>query len=154
MKKITMMFALCALLFGCSKPSVDVAVDSIKDEFYAQVDAGKLQFGAMTELDDDTLQQVYGIDPADLEDYFVALPMMNVQANEIAMFEVKDGKMDVVKEAVNARLTALEDQWKTYLPAQLELVQNAKTLESGNYYFMVISDSASETISMIEGFLK
>ncbi len=155
MKKLTVIFALCASLFGCSSnttPNADV--QAMKEDFYTQVDEGNLVFGALAELDDTMIQDVYGIDPEVLEDYFVGIPMMNVQANEIAMFEVKEGHLDEVKQAVEIRLDALTEQWKMYLPAQLELVENAQTYENGNYYFMVISESADETIAFIQGYFQ
>lgn len=154
MKKIAIFFVLCATLFGCAKPAANVEISSLKDDFYEAIDEGTIQYGAMAELDDTMLKDIYGIDANDLESYFVAMPLMNVQANEVAMFEVKEGKMAVVKEAVENRLTALEEQWQHYLADQMELVQNAKTWENGNYYFMVISSSADETMTLIESAFK
>lgn len=102
------------------------------------------------DLDADTLSVLYGISADQLVDYVVRVPMMNVQATEVAFFEVKDGEMDALKAGVAARLANLDEQWKQYLPDQYEMVKNAKTYESGNYYFVVISKNADAIISLLQ----
>ena len=85
--------------------------------------------------------------------YLVDFVKMNFVSGKV-LFEVKEGHLDEVKQAVETRLDALTEQWKMYLPAQLELVENAQTYENGNYYFMVISESADETIAFIQGYFQ
>ena len=101
----------------------------------------------MMDLDDDLLQDMYGIDPALLDEYVAKIPGMNVHATEFFVAKVKDGNMDAVKNGIESRLNALDQTWSQYLPDQYELVQNAKTVEEGNYILFVVSENADAVAS-------
>ena len=58
--------------------------------------------------------------------------------------------MDTVKAGVERRQADLEAQWSTYLPEQLELVQNYKLLTSGNYLFFAISYEADQVAQIFD----
>lgn len=89
----------------------------------------------------------YGIDTSLLESCYVAMPMMNVHATEIAIFELKDeSSQDAVMAGIEKRQKALEDQWASYLPEQLELVKNYKTAVKGNKVIFVVSESSDQII--------
>ena len=107
-----------------------------------------LELPMMMELDDDALDFLYGMDAADLESYVGRIPMMNVHATEFFMAKVKDGKMDTVKEVLENRQAALEQQWSMYLPDQYALVQNAKLVVNGNYVLFCIAEDADSVVSL------
>ncbi len=102
---------------------------------------------ALMELDGDTLSAIYGINADDLESYVCQMPLMNVQATEFFLAQVKDGRMDTVKAAVEQRQKDLEDQWSQYLPEQLELVQNYQLVTSGNYILFAVSEYADAAVA-------
>lgn len=90
----------------------------------------------------------YGIDSSLLKDYYVGMPMMNVHATEIAIFEVNnEADIDTVMAAIEKRQQALAEQWQSYLPDQYELVQNYKTAVKGNQVLFVISDQADAIVN-------
>ena len=87
------------------------------------------------------LEALYGINPGDVESYIINIPMMNVQATEIAIFKVADAeKAEVVKAGIQKRVSDLDNTWKQYLPDQYELVKNHQILAQGNYIMFSISD--------------
>lgn len=89
----------------------------------------------------------YGIDTNLLKDYYVSISMMNVQATEIAIFELKDEKdADIVMEGIEKRQKGLEEQWSSYLPEQYELVKNYKVEQKGNKILFVISEQADKIV--------
>lgn len=89
----------------------------------------------------------YGIDTNLLSDYYISMPMMNVHATEIAVFELKDAKdADTIMEGIEKRQKGLEEQWQSYLPDQLELVQNYKTVVKDNMILFVISHDADKIV--------
>lgn len=99
---------------------------------------------SMMDLDDQTLQDLYGIDPALLDEYVARIPMMNVHATELFAAKVKSGEMESVVNGIESRVAALEDIWSQYLPDQYELVRNYKLVQEGDYVLFVVSAHAEE----------
>ena len=80
------------------------------------------------------------------------MPAISVQATEFFIAEVKDGKMDAVKAAVEKRQADLVQQWSQYLPEQLELVENYQLVTSGNYILFAISEHADQAVSAFNSY--
>lgn len=98
-------------------------------------------------MDSQMFVDSYGIDPDLLKSYQVNMPLMNVKANECAVFELKDAAdVEVVLEGIAKRQAALEEQWKMYLPDQYELVKNYKTAVKDNLVLFVIDDQAEAIV--------
>lgn len=153
LNKLLCAASLLMLLAGCtSSPSnTEVDLTKISETIYEKVDSGELEMGMMSEnLDATALKDLYELDINDLKSYDVRMALINVQANEVAMFEAKDGKFDTVKKGVEKRLENLKELWSQYLPDQYELVKNAQTYENGNYYFFVVGSDAEEIIEIIK----
>ncbi len=110
----------------------------------------EIELPSLMDMDDEVLSALYGIDSADLETYIGKVPLMNVQATEFFIAQVKEGSMDTVKAGVERRQADLEAQWSTYLPEQLELVQNYKLITSGNYLFFAISYEADQAAQIFD----
>ncbi len=111
-----------------------------------------LDIPSLSDVDADTLSALYGIDSADLGEYLCKIPLMNVQATEFFIARVKDGKMSSVQEAVENRQADLEAQWSSYLPAQLELVQNYQLVINGNYILFAVSEYAEEAVEIFNSY--
>ena len=121
-------------------PSQDAS--AVVSAFWSAVSAA--QQPELMDLDADFLKEMYSIDANDLEAWLCKMPLMNTQATEYFFAKVKPGKLDTVKAALAARQSALEDQWKTYLPEQLELVQNYQLLSQGDWVcFAICQEYAS-----------
>ncbi|MGI5972428.1 MAG: DUF4358 domain-containing protein [Oscillospiraceae bacterium] len=120
----------------------NVSVSTIWDKVSAE-----LELPGLMDLDDDLLSSLYGISAADLEEYVAKTPMMNVQSTEFFIAKVKAGKMDTVKAGIAKRQADLVAQWKQYLPAQLELVENYKLVTSGDYVMFAIADGVDSAVT-------
>lgn len=129
--------------FSAEDPTVS------KETFFVVTDG--IELPATTDMPEEMFADTYGIDTELLESYSVNMPMMNVTATEIAVFEVKDeANIDAVKAGIEKRQKALEEQWQSYLPAQLELVQNYKVAVKGNLVLFVISENADQIVENFE----
>lgn len=96
-------------------------------------------------LEADAMQQLYGVDPALLSDYSVAVPGMNIRVNEIALMQVKDEKdLETVENALKQRQESVVGVFEHYLPDQLEIAQNAKIGHVGNVAYLIIHEQAGE----------
>ena len=127
------------------EPQVDV-VQSVWNEI------AKLDIPALSDVDAETLAALYGISADDLVSYVCKMPAISVQATEFFIAEVKDGKMDAVKAAVEKRQADLVQQWSQYLPEQLELVENYQLVTSGNYILFAISEYADQAVSAFNSY--
>lgn len=106
-----------------------------------------LEMPAQMAMDETMFADTYGIDTNLLASYTVNMPLMAVHATEVAVFELKDAKnAEAIMAGIEKRQKALEDQWQSYLPEQLELVQNYKTAVQGNFVLFVISEHANQIV--------
>lgn len=129
--------------FSAEDPTVS------KETFFVITDGVELP--ATVDMPEEMFADTYGIDTGLLESYSVNMPMMNITATEIAVFEAKDeASIDSIKAGIEKRQKALEEQWKRYLPAQLELVQNYKVAVKGNLVLFVISEDADQIVENFE----
>ncbi len=129
--------------FSAEDPSVS------KETFFVVTDG--LELPKSMDMPEETFADTYGIDTELLASYSVNMPMMNVHATEIAVFEVKDAaNIEAVKAGIEKRQKALEEQWQSYLPEQLELVQNYKVAVKDNLVLFVISEHADQIVANFE----
>lgn len=161
MKKLTKVLGILSMVFmlgACSSNNnTNKTIDFGKtmDIINEKAEKEEIFFGMTGENPDEaTLKELYNIDSEMISEYYVAIPMINIQANEIAMFKVKEGKMDLVKQGVEKRVKDLESNWSQYLVDQYEIVKDYKVYESGDYYFMVISEDASKILDIIKSEFK
>ena len=117
-------------------------------------DIAQNELPMLTDLNDATLQAVYGINAADLEAYICKMPAMDTQATEFFLAKVKDGKLDTVKAAVEQRQADLVQQWSQYLPEQLELVENYQLVTNGNYILFAIGECAEDAVDAFNTYTK
>ena len=75
-------------------------------------------FGMMMEVTKDQTKDVLSIESADVEEFLMKMPMMMVQSNTYIIAKPVEGKEESVKKALDEYMTALENQWATYLPEQ------------------------------------
>ena len=120
-----------------------------QETYFVAVDGIEMPVGAA--MDSTMFADTYGIDTSLLNSYYVQIPMMNVHATEVAVFELKDAKdADKVMAGIEKRQKALVEQWKSYLPDQLELVENYKTAKRDNMILFVISPEADQIVQKFE----
>lgn len=158
MKKFTALslalILVLSLFAGCSSketasaknPEVSEIVAKI-DEVLAEKNGGEENMIAKMDGDDEMTSTFYYLNTEDLESYSLKFPMINVKAEETFVAKVKDGKMDAVKEGIEKRNADLVEQWKMYLPDQLELVEKSQIVVNGNYVLYVVSEHADAIVA-------
>ncbi len=127
-----------------AEPTPSEAPEQFEDFDVAEMVDGileRVQTPAMGQGSEMELTEVYGI-PADKVDaYAIRVPMMNVSATEISAFRAAtEEDVQAVVDGINGRVQALTTQWESYLPAQLELVQNHKLLVQGRYVLFIVGE--------------
>lgn len=91
------------------------------------------------------LKNMYGIDAKILAGFSVHMPLMNVKANEIGVFQVKDKKdVDSVKAGIKKRAEAIQKEFETYLQDQYKIAQDYRVVVKGDYVLFAISEQADD----------
>ena len=112
----------------------------VAEEIINEVELPALQF-----LSEEEIHNLMGIDTENIESALVMVPMMKVHTTQILVFQVKKGKMELVKEAVDVYFEVYEKQWSSYLSDQHGLVENRLEKTIGNTLIVIVSEDA-ETI--------
>lgn len=135
---------------GSANEEVNVPVEEIGNKILEE-----LEFGAMIELDDETLLQFYELDASILEEYDANIPMMNVTTQEYSVFKVKDEKdAETVKNAIDKRAEAVQKSFEQYLPDQYENAKNYYVDVNGKYLVFVIHTDVEEAKGIFQGYFK
>lgn len=137
---LTVVALLVGLFAGCQS---SVAKDVDLKQAYAKIKEGK-ELPALTEITDDLLTDVYGLQKEDLKQYAIYYPLMNVSATMFVFVEAQEGKKESVVSTLETYMEGYEESWSMYLPEQYDLVMNREVIETGNYYCIIISDEAKE----------
>lgn len=127
-----------------------VSKDNNEEIFNSIKDLRVPLFGGLTQIDDEVLRTQFDINPTDLDSYLIATPMMMTQTNGYYILKPASGKENVVKEKMTTYMTNLEEQWKTYLPDQYELVKNRKEVTYGDYLIYIISSDNDKVFEEIK----
>lgn len=95
-------------------------------------------------LDQQSLQEVFGLNPDDIEEYYGEYSAVNTSADHIIGVKVKDGKVDEVKSALESHKQEIVDNFEEYLPDQYDRAQAGKIIQKGNYLFLVIAGDSEK----------
>ena len=128
---------------------VYIMTDNSSDILNSIKDSKENIFGALMEVNDETLESQFNINKSNVKEYLIKVPMMITSSNSYIIIKPVDGKKDEVKEKIDEYMTKLEKQWETYLPEQYELVKNRLEKEYGDYLIYIVSsnnDLVFETI--------
>lgn len=147
MKRILVMLSLVLMLAGCSAASGEKTKVLTNEEWFGVIESiqTEMELPAMMALSDTELTDFLGINAENLESFVVMMPMMNVHATEIMVFQAKEGKLETVQEEVDLYLEGYEQMWSTYLPDQYELVKNRveKVVGESTLVVIIAEDTAA-----------
>lgn len=83
-----------------------------------------------------------------LKNYHLMSSILAISAERIFIFEVKEGKMNEVKQACLAYLLKLKKQFHN--SSQKKLINNYTQFESDKYYIFMISNQSEEMMKSIK----
>lgn len=95
-------------------------------------------------IDQSSLQEVFGLNPSDIEEYYGEYSSVNTSADHIIGVKVKEGRVDAVRSALEKRKETVVENFKEYLPDQYDKAQAGKIIEKGNYLFLVIAGDSTK----------
>lgn len=142
--------ALFVLCCACAAPGGNAPSDSPEADSRSAADIWSAMqesvdpegLPAFMELDAAGLESYYGLTEAEVESFVAQVPMMNVSATEIFIAKCVPGQEDAVKAGAEKRQADLLETWGSYLPAQLELVENYHLVQEGQWLLFVVAEQA------------
>ena len=147
-KNYCILFAIIISLFafvGCKSDDKEVTLD-ISD--LATNLNEKIEFvDDLTKIDDSSIQTIYQIDYAVASEVYVS---SGATAEEIAVFELEDKEdADKAYKACEERIETQKEAFETYIPEEMEKLDNAVIKKVGKYVIVCIADNntAEDVIS-------
>lgn len=153
MKKSIIIAVILALVFSLAACGGNTQANSLDVEKTAEALANGLEFDGQVEkvLDPERVYDVYGIDKELIVNVSYYIDNSAGSADEIAVFECADeNAVSSVKEAVQARVQYLHDQWSGYGPAQVPKIDANALLTYGNCVVFCISNNSDNAASIID----
>lgn len=114
------------------QPTPEVVNVPVKDIVNKVAAAYGENFGATMELDETTIKEVLGIDPAWAEEMYAAQAMISANCDKLIIVKAKPENLEDVKKAVNAHRDALVADLMQYPMNQLK-IQSSQVDVYGNY---------------------
>lgn len=91
------------------------------------------------ELPESEVEMILGLTSEDYVSYAGQICMAMVSADRVVVVEAAEGKIDVVKEALENYKQSAIAQFELYLPDQYEKAQAGRVVVKGNYAVLVIA---------------
>ncbi|MGL4873371.1 MAG: DUF4358 domain-containing protein [Clostridium sp.] len=132
-----------ATIVGCSgnnsNTGVGTSQEQVKDVNPKEVVASikeKVELRAIGPVDDEQAKEIFKLNLDNIEEYAIEKGMINTGLETLAVFKVKDGKIEEVKKS----LEEYKNGMRPY-PNEEEFIKNAKFIEKGNYLgFFIVPD--------------
>ena len=91
-----------------------------------------------SKVDDDFLEKIFGIDPADTVQYAGRLSMSAASADSVMAVQPVPGKEDQVREALEERLEFVRESFRQFQPESYEKAQAGTVCQEGDSLFLLI----------------
>ena len=91
------------------------------------------------ELPESEVEMILGLKAEDYVNYAGQICMAMISADRVVVVEAAEGKIDVVKEALENYKQSAIAQFELYLPDQYEKAQAGRVVVKGNYAVLVIA---------------
>lgn len=108
----------------------------------------------MTVLDRNQIQSKLSLNPDILEDYYM-LDSTNNVGSVLYVAKVKnDSDKQVVRDAFNRRLSALNDATLATMPDKLAISRSGRIIENGRYLMLVASDRQDTMVNSLNSMFR
>ena len=94
------------------------------------------------EMDESVVTDLLGLSTDDVEDYAVYITMVMVSSDNLIGIKAKEGKVETVQKALEARKEMVVQSFEQYLPTELDKAKAGKVVTLGDYVFLIIVSNA------------
>lgn len=153
MKKIIAAMMVCLTLFtvtGCSREKKEDRVIDVHT--MAQSLLNDITYeDQLTQVEGNMFQMIYGIAEDDIEEY-EAYVSTGATAEEITVIKAKDkATAEAIEEKLSERVAAQKASFESYIPKEVEKLEEAIVYQEGVYVILSISNESDKAENIVEG---
>ncbi len=110
----------------------------------------EFEFLKMNAITDDEASAKFLIDKSKIKNIIGREPIVHTKSGMYVVIQTDLDNIQDVKLALESYGSEYEEQWKTYLPDQYELVKNREIGVKGDYVYMIVSEGPEKILELIK----
>jgi hypothetical protein len=139
------------LNYNNSTSNKDENISISLDELDKKIEqTNEFEFLKMNAITDDEASAKFLIDKSKIKNIIGREPIVHIKSGMYVVIQTDLDNIQDVKLALESYGSEYEEQWKTYLPDQYELVKNREIGVKGNYVYMIVSESPEKILELIK----
>ena len=139
------------LNYNNSTSNKDENISISLDELDKKIEqTNEFEFLKMNAITDDEASAKFLIDKSKIKNIIGREPIVHTKSGMYVIIETDSDNIQDVKLALESYGSEYEEQWKTYLPDQYELVKNREIGVKGDYVYMIVSESPEKILELIK----
>lgn len=127
--------------------NISISLDELDKKIEQTNEFGFLKMNAIT---DDEASAKFLIDKSKIKNIIGREPIVHTKSGMYVVIQTDLDNIQDVKLALESYGSEYEEQWKTYLPDQYELVKNREIGVKGDYVYMIVSESPEKILELIK----
>lgn len=139
------------LNYNNSTSNKDENISISLDELDKKIEqTNEFEFLKMNAITDDEASAKFLIDKSKIKNIIGREPIVHTKSGMYVVIQTDLDNIQDVKLALESYGSEYEEQWKTYLPDQYELVKNREIGVKGDYVYMIVSESPEKILELIK----
>ena len=139
------------LNYNNSTSNKDENISISLDELDKKIEqTNEFEFLKMNAITDDEASAKFLIDKSKIKNIIGREPIVHTKSGMYVIIETDSDNIQDVKLALESYGSEYEEEWKTYLPDQYELVKNREIGVKDNYVYMIVSESPEKILELIK----
>ena len=139
------------LNYNNSTSNKDENISIPLDELDKKIEqTNEFEFLKMNAITDDEASAKFLIDKSKIKNIIGREPIVHTKSGMYVVIQTDLDNIQDVKLALESYGSEYEEEWKTYLPDQYELVKNREIGVKGNYVYMIVSESPEKILELIK----
>lgn len=139
------------LNYNNSTSNKDENISISLDELDKKIEqTNEFEFLKMNAITVDEASAKFLIDKSKIKNIIGREPIVHTKSGMYVVIQTDLDNIQDVKLALESYGSEYEEQWKTYLPDQYELVKNREIGVKGDYVYMIVSESPEKILELIK----
>lgn len=139
------------LNYNNSTSNKDENISISLDELDKKIEqSNEFEFSKMNPITDDEASAKFLIDKSKIKRIIGREPIVHTKSGMYVVIETDSDNIQDVKLALESYGREYDEEWKSYLIDQYELVKNREIGIRGNYVYMIVSENPEKVIDLIK----